>query len=57
MIKDKMYGYICIFIAVLVITSTGTADLSDGLVTHYSFDGNANDSGSNEDHGIVQGQH
>ena len=32
-----------------------TADLNDGLVAHYPFNGNANDESGNENHGTVHG--
>ncbi len=34
---------------------SAVADLNSGLVTHYKFDGNANDSSSNGNHGLENG--
>ncbi|MBN2559331.1 MAG: LamG domain-containing protein [Phycisphaerae bacterium] len=39
----------------LAMATTGLADLSDGLVAYYPFNGNANDEGSNGNDGLVLG--
>lgn len=49
---------ITVLIALTMVFSFGNealADLSDGLVAHYSFNGNADDSSGNELHGTVYG--
>jgi len=38
---------ICTMVMVLATTSTGLADLSDGLVAYYPFNGNTNDASGN----------
>ena len=40
---------------VLVVGGISQADLSDGLVAYYPFDGNANDESGNVYHGTVNG--
>jgi hypothetical protein len=40
---------------ILVSSQTSFADLSDGLVAHWPFNGNANDESGNGNHGIVNG--
>jgi len=43
-------------VAMLLLTaSTGLANLTDGLVAYYLFDGNANDLSGNANHGVVYG--
>ena len=44
-----------ILIGVLAVTSTSLADLNDGLVAYYPFDGNANDASSHGNDGTVIG--
>lgn len=45
----------CSILLTLATTTTGWADLSDGLVAYYPFSGSANDEGSNGNHGTVIG--
>jgi hypothetical protein len=48
-------------VACMVVLSLGLlfgpvhADLNDGLVAHYPFNGNANDESGNGNHGMVNG--
>ena len=44
-------------VATLPATGTTYADLSDGLIAHYTFDGNANDSSGYGNDGAVHGAH
>jgi hypothetical protein len=44
-----------IFILPLLLAGTAYADLNEGLVAYYPFDGNANDVSGNINHGIVHG--
>ena len=46
---------VLIVLVVLFLTSTVSADLFDGLVLYYSFDGNANDASGNGCNGTVHG--
>jgi hypothetical protein len=41
--------------SVLATTIFGDVNLSNGLVAHYEFEGNANDSSGNENHGTEEG--
>jgi hypothetical protein len=50
--SDVLLGAI---ILVLATTSIGLADLNEGLVAYYPFNGNANDESGNGNHGIVMG--
>ena len=49
------------FFALMVLSSAlfpvfcANADISDGLVAYYPFNGNADDESGNENHGIVNG--
>lgn len=45
----------CAVLTVLLTTSTGLADLTDGLAAYYAFDGDASDSSGNANHGVVYG--
>ncbi len=42
-------------VASVLFVSNSYADLKDGLVAHYEFEGNANDSSGNGNHGIEYG--
>lgn len=45
-----------IYIAVVFLSSSiAIADINDGLIAHYPFNGNANDESGNENHGSVNG--
>jgi len=44
-----------LFAASLVLSGTAYADLSDGLIAYYPFNGNANDEAGYGYHGIVYG--
>ena len=44
-----------IFTLILFPVVVAFADLNEGLIAHYSFDGNANDSSGYKNHGIVNG--
>jgi len=46
---------ITIPLAFIVLSLTVCADVDDGLIAYYPFDGNANDSSGNGSHGSVQG--
>ena len=40
---------------VFLSSSIAIADINDGLIAHYPFNGNANDESGNENHGFVNG--
>ncbi|MFX0194673.1 MAG: LamG-like jellyroll fold domain-containing protein [Candidatus Hodarchaeota archaeon] len=42
-------------LVIMLTTGFGYADLSDGLIAYYPFNGNANDESGNENNGIVMG--
>ena len=44
-----------ILIFIVICCLNLTADLNDGLIAHYPFNGNANDESGNENNGIVNG--
>jgi len=46
---------ICATLVILFTTCIGYADLTDGLVAHYTFDGDTQDSSGNSNHGIEYG--
>ena len=46
---------IWVMLVVLVATSVGSADLTDGLVAYYPFNGDANDESGNGNHGTEHG--
>jgi uncharacterized repeat protein (TIGR01451 family) len=41
--------------SLIIISKFAQADLNDGLVAYYPFNGNANDESANENHGVVNG--
>jgi len=45
----------CAMVIVLLTASIGLANLTDGLMAYYPFNGNANDESGNENHGTVYG--
>jgi len=51
----KMLGVIFALAMVCVFTASANADLSEGLVAYYPFNGNADDESGNVNHGTVQG--
>lgn len=51
----KMFKYVLCLFLTAVFVSTLNASLTDGLVAHYEFEGNANDSSGNGNHGIEYG--
>jgi hypothetical protein len=46
---------ILVFVAIIGFNVTAQADLNDGLVAYYSFNGNANDESGNGNNGTVHG--
>jgi len=53
---EKMKNLImCAALTALLMTSTGLADLMDGLAAYYTFDGDASDLSGNANHGVVYG--
>ena len=46
---------ICVMLTIIngIFTRLSFADLNDGLIAYYPFNGNANDKSGNENHGIV----
>lgn len=52
----KLHGIITLLTYLMImVTGTVSADLHDGLVAHYPFNGNANDESGNGNHGTVNG--
>lgn len=53
----KKHGVLSVLVMAIVIGLSGiaVADLNDGLVAYYPFNGNANDESDNGNHGIVSG--
>ena len=51
MLKIKYVG----LLGVLAVSGIARADLNDGLVAYYPFDGNSNDYSIYKNHGILQG--
>lgn len=47
--------FIVLVVGMMAMGRVAWADLNDGLVAHYPFNGNANDSSGNENHGTVHG--
>ena len=50
----KLFMVVCLIVGML-ICGNANADLNDGLVAYYPFNGNANDESSNENDGTVNG--
>jgi len=53
--KDTKMKTLVIATCALALTIPSFGAASDGLVAHYKFDGNADDSSANKNNGIVQG--
>ena len=51
----KVNLILMIFVFLLIIAGNSFADLSDGLVAYYPFNGNADDESGNGNHGTVNG--
>ncbi|SLM28770.1 exported hypothetical protein [Desulfamplus magnetovallimortis] len=53
----KKHNLFSVLIIIILFGFTGTvqADLNDGLVAYYPFNGNANDESGNGNHGVVEG--
>ena len=50
-----MFSKTAIFVSILAVSGTASADLNKGLVAYYPFDGNANDLSSNHNNGVLHG--
>ncbi|MCK4828977.1 T9SS type A sorting domain-containing protein, partial [bacterium] len=46
---------LCIFVMMFFVNGIANADINDGLVAYYPFNGNANDESENENDGVVHG--
>jgi hypothetical protein len=53
--RKKLLGILVLSLLVLGLNGIGLANLGDGLVAYYPFNGNANDESGNGNHGIVYG--
>ena len=52
---QKLIAFVCFMMILAGIPSVSIADLNNGLVAYYSFDGNSNDESGNGIHGTVIG--
>lgn len=53
--KTVFYQILVLLFSFLILTGTSYADLAQGLVAHYPFDGNANDASGNNHNGTPYG--